>query len=142
MSDFTPFAGRVGGESSVFSAIRVRFSGDTYKYNAVARWRTSDGELVGRASVGQDHSRTASENAVEAAWQAHCRLAEKVHAPRDGEDRDFWARQLAEKVDPSRTVVFVADESDILPGATGGGYLVSFLSDYSANVVPVRAGLE
>lgn len=124
----TPFAGRIGGESSVFSVVRVRFSGDTHRYNAVARWRTSDGELTARGRSGEDHSRTSSENAVEAAWQAHCRLAEKVLAPREGEDVEWWAKQLAEKVDPARVAVFVADESDILPGAVGGGYLVSFLS--------------
>lgn len=142
MSDLTALAGRIGGESSVFPAIRVRYSWQT-GYNAVARWNAGEGRATtARGRVSQDHSITASENAVAAAWIAHVRLAEKLLAPRDGEDVDFWAGQLAAKVDPSNFVVFVADESDILPGATGGGYLVSFISRESSGVVPIRPPAE
>lgn len=117
------FAGRIGGASAVYPVIRVRFSGDTHRYNAVAHWD----EYTARASAPESpNTRTASESAVLAAWSAHVKLAEKVHAPREGEDPSWWAERLAEKVDPSRYTVIVTDESDILPGGRGGGYLVTF----------------
>lgn len=122
---------RLGGPSSVFPVIRVRYSHDSGNYHAAARWSTYRARATRNGYNVESEGLTPSQAAVEAAWLAHVRLAEKVHAPRPGEDREWWAEQLARKVDRSRFVAVVLDGDDV----GTGGYLVSFMDADSVRVV-------
>jgi hypothetical protein len=123
---------RIGGPSSVFPGIRVRYSNG--KYHASAAWSDYRARASRNGYNVEAEGLTASQAAVEAAWLAHVRLAEKIHAPRDGDsdkDRAWWSERLAEKCDRAAFVAFVMDGD----GVSGGGYVVAFMSADSARVV-------
>jgi hypothetical protein len=132
MTTPAPFP-RIGGPSSVFPGIRVRYANG--KYHAAAAWSDYRARASRNGYNVESEGLTSSQAAVECAWLAHVRLSERVCAPRDDSDdgdREFWSRQLAGKVDRDAFVAFVVDGD----GVSGGGYVVSFLSVESAHVIP------
>jgi hypothetical protein len=122
----TPLA-RIGGPSSVFAAIRVRFSDG--QYHAAAKWSDYRARASRNGYNVEAEGLTPSQAAVETAWLAHVRLFAKVCAAQPDEDAAWWAERLAEHTDRAQHVAVVDGD-----GVSGGGYVVGFMSPDSAHI--------